>query len=97
MCTTSEVVVDVVVVVFSLVENGVDDVVVKEVVVAFNVVMLTNQNVCNVVVVNIVSSRLGASVASSARVHVSVIKPCISSRIGWNSFSNAALPQFEKT
>lgn len=94
---TSVVVVDVVVVVFSLVENGVDEVVVKEVVVAFNVVMLTNQNVCNVVVVNIVSSTLGASVASSVRVHVSVIKPCISSKIGWNSSSNAALPQFEKT
>ena len=61
MWRTSEVVVDVVVVVFSLVENGVDDVVVKEVVVAFNVVMLTNQNVCNVVVVNIVSSTFGAS------------------------------------
>lgn len=94
---TSVVVVDVVVVVFSLVENGVDDVVVKEVVVAFNVVMLTNQNVCNVVVVSMVSSALGASVASVWRLHVSVIRPCISSKIGWNSFSNAAFPQVEKT
>ena len=86
----------VVVVVFSLVENSVDEVVVNEVVVTFKVVILTNQKVCEVVVVNMVSSIIGASVTCLSDLHESVIKPCISSMIGWNSRSRPGLPQLEK-